>query len=137
MNPENVKFQFYYNDEFSSTENFTCYSQINKIQESIYSLQLISRLVCYIFRQKSIYKHVIIGIKYNFILLFFTFWLCRTACRILVLQPGTEPTCPTVEACSLNHWTTSEVPINCNFTLNGSDMVIYYASWNSNVFLCS
>ena len=29
--------------------------------------------------------------------------------RILVLQPGVEPMSPTVEAWSLNHWTTMEV----------------------------
>ena len=31
-------------------------------------------------------------------------------CGILVPQPGIEPTPPAVEAQSLNHWTTSEVP---------------------------
>ena len=31
-------------------------------------------------------------------------------CRILVPQPGIEPTPPAVEAQSLHHWTTREVP---------------------------
>ena len=32
------------------------------------------------------------------------------ACGILVPQPGTEPTPPEVEASSLIHWTTKELP---------------------------
>ena len=32
------------------------------------------------------------------------------ACRILVPQPGTEPSSPAVEAWSLNHQTAREVP---------------------------
>ena len=43
------------------------------------------------------------------ILAFFCFWLCNTACRILVPRPGIKPTPPAVEAQSLNHWTTREV----------------------------
>ena len=38
------------------------------------------------------------------------FWLCRTACGILVPRPGLEPEPPAVEAPSLNHWTAGEVP---------------------------
>ena len=34
----------------------------------------------------------------------------RTACGILVPRPGIEPMPPAVEAQSLNHWTTREVP---------------------------
>ena len=34
------------------------------------------------------------------------------ACGILVLQPGIEPVPPAVEAWSLNHWTSREVPGN-------------------------
>ena len=33
------------------------------------------------------------------------------ACRILVPQPGIPPTPPALEAWSLNHWSTREVPI--------------------------
>ena len=40
----------------------------------------------------------------------FLFWLRRAAYRILVPQPGIEPVPPAVEARSLNHWTTREVP---------------------------
>ena len=43
-------------------------------------------------------------------LLFIYVWPCHTACRILVPRPGTEPVPPAVEAQSLNHWTTREVP---------------------------
>ena len=35
---------------------------------------------------------------------------CCVACRILVPQPQIEPKPPTVEAWSLNHWATREVP---------------------------
>ena len=35
---------------------------------------------------------------------------CCAACRVLVPQPQIEPKPPTVEAWSLNHWTTREVP---------------------------
>ena len=43
--------------------------------------------------------------------LFFFFFLpyCKI-CRILVLSPGMELAPPAVGACSLNHWTTREVP---------------------------
>ena len=34
---------------------------------------------------------------------------------ILVPQPGTEPMFPTLEAQSLNHWTTREVPTKVFF----------------------
>ena len=42
--------------------------------------------------------------------IFFSFWPCHAACRILVLQPEMEPTPPSLEAQSLNHWTVREVP---------------------------
>ena len=32
------------------------------------------------------------------------------ACGILIPQPGIKPLPPALEACSLNHWTTREVP---------------------------
>ena len=38
------------------------------------------------------------------------FWRCCTACSFLVPQPGIKPVPPAVEAWSLNHWTTREVP---------------------------
>ena len=37
-------------------------------------------------------------------------WLCYTACGIIVPLSGIEPTSPSVEEWSLNHWTTREVP---------------------------
>ena len=41
---------------------------------------------------------------------FFFFWLHCAAFGILVPQQGIEPAPPAVEAQSLNHWTTREVP---------------------------
>ena len=41
---------------------------------------------------------------------FFFFWLHHTTCRILVPRPRIEPGLPTVEAWSLNHWSTREFP---------------------------
>ena len=45
-------------------------------------------------------------------LLLYTFFFLphHKACRILVPQPGIEPTPPAVGAWSLNHWTAREVP---------------------------
>ena len=37
------------------------------------------------------------------------FWLCHRQCETLATQSGIEPTCPTLEAWILNHWTTMEV----------------------------
>ena len=41
----------------------------------------------------------------------FFFWPCCTAYGILIPRPGIEPMPPALEAWSLNHWTTREVPI--------------------------
>ena len=38
------------------------------------------------------------------------FWLCQTACRILVPRPGIPPICSAVEAWSLIHWTIVDIP---------------------------
>ena len=46
-----------------------------------------------------------------FLLLLLFFWLHSVACRIIVPQPGIEPASPAVEAWSLNHWTTREIPV--------------------------
>ena len=51
---------------------------------------------------------------YLFIFSFFfflIFWPCPAACGILVPRPGMQPEPPAVEAWSLNHWTTREVPL--------------------------
>ena len=45
------------------------------------------------------------------------FWLCPMACGILVPQPWITPMPPTLEAQSLNHWTTWEVPGILSFKL--------------------
>ena len=47
--------------------------------------------------------------------LVFFFWPHHAACRILVPQPGIEPTPLAVEVRSLNHWTAREVPGFCFF----------------------
>ena len=49
--------------------------------------------------------HIIFRVNHLF------FWLHRKACKILVSQSELEPTLPTVEAWSLNHWTTREMPL--------------------------
>ena len=41
----------------------------------------------------------------------FVFWLHCAACGILVPQLRIKPAPPALEAQSLNHWTTREVPI--------------------------
>jgi len=41
---------------------------------------------------------------------FFFFFAHHTACEILATGPEIKPTPPGVEAQSLNHWTTREVP---------------------------
>ena len=43
----------------------------------------------------------------------YIYLLHRTACRILVSQPGIKPGPPAVEAWSPNHWTTREFPHTC------------------------
>ena len=49
-----------------------------------------------------------------FVCLFvFNFLAYHAACGILVPQPGIEPRPPAVEARSLNHWTTGEIPRAC------------------------
>ena len=46
---------------------------------------------------------------FTFILFFFFFLSCHTACRIPVPQPGIEPIPPAVETWGLNHWTARAV----------------------------
>ena len=70
---------------------------------------------------KHLYFAFIFFLKYRyspwdlFIYVFFFFWLCHTACGILVHRPGIEPVPLAVEAWCLNHWTTREVPILPSF----------------------
>ena len=52
------------------------------------------------------------------ICLIFNFWSCFTACGISVPWPGIEPVPPAVEAQSLNHWTTREVPGTSQWSIN-------------------
>ena len=47
---------------------------------------------------------------YVLILFFFFFWLCHTACGILIPRPGIKPTPTAVEAWCINYWTTREIP---------------------------
>ena len=39
------------------------------------------------------------------------FWSCSAVCGILVPLPGVSPLPPALEAQSLNHWTSREVPL--------------------------
>ena len=68
----------------------------------------------------------------------FVFWLCCTACGILLPRPGIEPVPPAVEVQSPNHWTAREFPCNfwldtwqCDFYLVGCWMFwyVYKYSW--------
>ena len=52
------------------------------------------------------------------LLLLLCFFGHTKACGILVLQPGIKPMPPVLEAWSLNHWTTREVPV---FSLSFQD----------------
>ena len=52
---------------------------------------------------------------------FFFFLPCLTTCGILVPRPGIEPMPPEVEARSLNHWFTREVP---NLYSNGREQTV-------------
>ena len=52
-----------------------------------------------------------IGLKIMMCFLGFFFWLWRVAHGILVPPARVEPVPPAVEAQSLNHWTTREIPI--------------------------
>ena len=45
-------------------------------------------------------------------------WSRNTACWIRFPQSGMEPVPPALEAESLNHWTTGEVPVFCFLRLN-------------------
>ena len=59
------------------------------------------------------------GIVFNTVhthFFFFFFWLHHKACGILASCPGIEPVSPVMEAWSLKHWTTREIPLN-NFFL--------------------
>ena len=53
-----------------------------------------------------------------FLLNLFFFWWGSMTFRILVSQPGIEPVSPAVEAWSLNHWITREVPVPLSFNFN-------------------
>ena len=46
----------------------------------------------------------------NFLFYLFIYLFCHVSCGILVPRPGVQPAPPAVEAWSLNHWTTREVP---------------------------
>ena len=53
----------------------------------------------------------------SFFCSFVVFWLCRTACGILVPLSGIEPGPSAVRAQSPNHWTAREFPIALVFFL--------------------
>ena len=61
---------------------------------------------------KTLHKMLLLLTYKRYILLFlnysvvFYFWLYHVACGIIVPQPGMEPVPPTLEAWSLNHWST-------------------------------
>ena len=55
---------------------------------------------------------------------FFFFWSCHTAYGILVPHPGIEPMPPALEAQSLNHQTSREVPKRDNLSFVHSIILI-------------
>ena len=64
-----------------------------------------------------------LGITHSLLCVLFFFWQSREACGILVPRPGIQPVPPAVEAWSLNHWTTREVPTLSNFYLIYLDFI--------------
>ena len=70
------------------------------------------------------------------------FWPCPEARGIFVPQPGMEPVSPAVEARSLNHWTTREVPSLCSSCLPGLNSSYHWHSfllphgWEISDFMC-
>ena len=58
-------------------------------------------------------KQSILCFFFFFILFFLNFWLHCPTCGILVPGPGIKLSPSALEAQSLNHWTTREVPILC------------------------
>ena len=64
-------------------------------------------------KPSKVYKKTLLFQLSNFVYLLFFLFLAMpyTACEILVPQPGIKPMPPAVEAWSLNHWTTREVPV--------------------------
>lgn len=58
-------------------------------------------------------KHL--GSLFLLLLLYLIFWLYCAACGVPVPQLGIEPVAPALEAQSLNHWTTREVPVRLSF----------------------
>ena len=61
-------------------------------------------------------------IAYNF----FFLATCHEAYGVLVPQPDIKHVSPTLEAQSLNHWTTREVPITCNFNSYLLYIILYF-----------
>ena len=49
-------------------------------------------------------------LTYIHLIIFFFFWSCGEACRILVPRPGIEPVPSAVKALSPNHWTARKFP---------------------------
>ena len=59
---------------------------------------------------RSLKEEFLCHVTGNMVTWNFFFWLCHMAHGILAPRTGIEPTCPALEACSLNHWTAREVP---------------------------
>ena len=67
-----------------------------------------------------------IWITIFYLLLLLLFWPHHAARRILVPRPGTEPVPPAVEAQTLNHWTTREVPGSLYFKSSQEILISKY-----------
>ena len=68
---------------------------------------------------------------------FFFFWPRWAACRILVPPRGSEPALLALEARSLNHWTTREVPCFSILNVNSSIHSCFFLSEKFHLFLLS
>ena len=77
--------------------------------------------VCLATCMTSVAKYLLRSSVHLKFVCFFPFWSCHTACGILVPQLGTKTLLPTVEAWSLNHWTTRKVLIWVKFGHNMTD----------------
>ena len=89
-------------------------------------------------RDKKHLQNLSLSYIYYFFLIFYFIlfiWSCYTACGILVPQGGTESMPPALEAQSLNHWITREVPqflffwslLLCFFFFSSSLHWIFYS----------
>ena len=61
---------------------------------------------------------------------YYYFWPCCVACGVFVPWPGIKPVSPALEAQSLNHWATREVPVYhyiwSEFTMDNLELIHFF-----------